>query len=1273
MKQQIHRFSLFLIFTIAANGTGYGEDWPMWRYDARRSAASPQALPQELHLLWEREYPPLEPTWENPLNRDLMQFDKAYEPIVMGKTMFIGSNAFDQITALDTDSGEERWTFYADGPIRFPAVANDGKVYFVSDDGHLYCVDAENGALIWKFSGIPSDRKILGNERLISTWPARGGPVFQDGIIYFAAGIWPFMGIFIYALDAETGEEIWCNDHSSSIYMKQPHNSPSFASIAPQGILVVAGDKLLVPGGRSTPACLDLKTGEFLYYKFAEHNKTGGAFVCATDRHFINYHRDQVTSLYDLESGNVLKAQFGRIPVLSGTVFYSLGNPVIAHDYTSLRSIRRERVVKDSTTNETKTEIRIEWKIDPLWEIETDAGGDMIQAGNRLYAGGDNIVSAIDIPRSGNQPSVSWQTKIPGTVARLIAADDKLFIVTLEGRIYAFGGKPAPFKTHPLRTHTQAIPDAAAQQAHDILQYTNSKEGYCLAYGLENGDVVEALVRWSDLRIIAVDSDRKKVNRLRKRFIDAGLYGKRISVHVGDPLTFPAPSYLTHLTIFENFNKIQSHSDSGFFQTIYNHTRPYGGIICMKPAPDKVAAVAAAIRKCDLPNAKIIEADGLLLLIREGALPGASDWTHQYGDIANTVKSDDQLVKLPLGILWFGGNSNTDVLPRHGHGPPEQIVDGRLFIQGINSLSARDVYTGRVLWKRMLPDLDTYGVYYDETYADTPLDPAYNQIHIPGANARGTNYVVAKDKIYIVIKNSCLVLDPAAGEIIGEITLPIVPGEEQPPDWGYIGVYQEYLIAGAEFVNYIDFIELDSDIASKRKPFYNFDITSSKRLVVMDRHTGEVRWTYTSAHGLRHNAIAVGNDNIFCIDRTPDFVSDRLKRRGKRTTGVPRLLAFDVTTGDISWSSTEDVFGTWLGYSEENDILLQAVRHSRDMLVDEPDEGMAAYRGKTGERLWQNDAEYRGPCILHGDRIITEPYAYSLLTGKEIIRTNPLTGEQSLWSYQRNYGCNYPIACENLLTFRSAAAGFFDLQQDGGTGNFGGFKSGCTSNLIGANGVLNAPDYTRTCSCSYQNQSSLAMIHDPDVEMWTFNNFDVGDGVIRQAGINLGAPGDRRAENGTLWMEYPSKGSPSPEIPILTEPAAPHWFHHHSSRFDGAGLKWVAASGAKGLRKITLQLATDPQPAQTYAVGLLFAEPDPLQPGDRVFDVSIQGRKVLRDFDIRREAGATHRGIVKEFHRISISRDLEIALDPRDKRSPYAPILCGIEIISETVLTRNAR
>ena len=218
-----------------------------------------------------------------------MQFDAAYEPIVAGQRLFVGSSHDNSVTAYDTRTGEEAWTYFADGPVRFAPLAWQDKLYFACDDGYLYCLTASDGSLVWRFRGGPSDRKILGNERLISMWPARGAPVIADGKIYFAAGIWPFMGIFLHALDAQTGKVLWTNDGDGSIYIKQPHNADSFAGVAPQGPLVAIGDKLLVPGGRSVPACYDRATGKLLYYQLAENAKRGGgSTVAAVDQLLFN-------------------------------------------------------------------------------------------------------------------------------------------------------------------------------------------------------------------------------------------------------------------------------------------------------------------------------------------------------------------------------------------------------------------------------------------------------------------------------------------------------------------------------------------------------------------------------------------------------------------------------------------------------------------------------------------------------------------------------------------------------------------------------------------------------------------------------------------------------------------------------------------------------------------------------------------------------------------------------------------------------------------------
>jgi outer membrane protein assembly factor BamB len=77
-----------------------------------------------------------------------MPFDQCYEPIVVGKTLFFGSSREDCLVALDTDTGQERWRFPVDGPVRLPAVASSGKVLFAPDDGFLYCVSQDSGRLL---------------------------------------------------------------------------------------------------------------------------------------------------------------------------------------------------------------------------------------------------------------------------------------------------------------------------------------------------------------------------------------------------------------------------------------------------------------------------------------------------------------------------------------------------------------------------------------------------------------------------------------------------------------------------------------------------------------------------------------------------------------------------------------------------------------------------------------------------------------------------------------------------------------------------------------------------------------------------------------------------------------------------------------------------------------------------------------------------------------------------------------------------------------------
>ena len=235
-------------------------------------------MPHDLQLLWSRQLPQPRPAW--PKSQFQLRFDDSYEPIVWGKRMFVGSTVNDSITAYDTDHGGQVWRFYTGGPVRFAPVADQGRIYAASDDGHLYCLAAADGRLLWKVNGAPAWRPILGNDRLISSWPVRGGPVLADGVVYFTTGIWPSMGIFIHAVDAATGKILWTNDQMGSKYVIHPHGAPSFGSIVPQGYLVVSGDHLIVPGGRTVPAVFDRQTGALRYFRF--DRRYGDFHVCAS-------------------------------------------------------------------------------------------------------------------------------------------------------------------------------------------------------------------------------------------------------------------------------------------------------------------------------------------------------------------------------------------------------------------------------------------------------------------------------------------------------------------------------------------------------------------------------------------------------------------------------------------------------------------------------------------------------------------------------------------------------------------------------------------------------------------------------------------------------------------------------------------------------------------------------------------------------------------------------------------------------------------------------
>ncbi|RMG02838.1 MAG: hypothetical protein D6741_03080, partial [Planctomycetota bacterium] len=252
----------WLLIVLGSIGPATAADWPQWRHDAMRSGATEESLPDRLSLQWRVALGRPDPAYDHQYR---MCADVTYAPIIGNGTVFIPSNVSDEVLAVDLETGALRWRTVVGGPVRFAPIYDAGRVYFTSDDGFLYCIDARNGKLIWRTRGAPEelpDARMLINGRFVSRWPARGAPVLCEGVIYFGAGIWPEEGAYVVAVDAATGKVLWRSNALSLVKDGMCDHGKNYdLALPPHGYTAVFGDRVAVCSGRTLAAWFDRRSG----------------------------------------------------------------------------------------------------------------------------------------------------------------------------------------------------------------------------------------------------------------------------------------------------------------------------------------------------------------------------------------------------------------------------------------------------------------------------------------------------------------------------------------------------------------------------------------------------------------------------------------------------------------------------------------------------------------------------------------------------------------------------------------------------------------------------------------------------------------------------------------------------------------------------------------------------------------------------------------------------------------------------------------------------
>ena len=1123
-----------VVATLQSAGQCSAGDWPQWRYDARRSACSPDRLPDELHLLWKREYPPLEPAfWQ--ARQERVQFDLGYEPVVAGKTLLVGSSRNDRMTALDTETGEERWRYYADGPIRFaPAVAND-KVYFVSDDGCLHCLALQTGQLVWKHRGAPSLRKCVGNGRLISVWPARGGPVVYDGRVYFAAGVWPFEGIFVYALDAETGDVVWINDRSGSLYLNHPHAAASFGGPSPQGYLLIHNDRLVVPSSRAFPAFFDLDSGELSLFDFGHggHGSCPGSWFVVSD---------------------------------------SNGDLVVDSDInTEAHDVGQQVIGQSGIRREAGESLQPQIKVGGM-SYQVNAGvAQTVKFGETQFRFQDGVDGA------------------DGQIHTALTADNKLFVVTRSGTLFCFGPEHKQPQTHRLiRSPLDSPRDVWRTKAKKILAVADCEEGYALVLGLETGRLVEELLLQSKLHIVAIDADANKVETLRQRLDEAGLYGDRVAIHQGNPVEFGLPPFLARLIVSEDLDAAGPDLNERFFEQAFRSLRPYGGTLCLEVSDAQNEQLAEWSRRADLPQCQIKRDGDFALVIRAGALPGSADFTGE--------QNDDQVVRSPLGLLWFGDTFHHHKLFHKtyyhdtGRGLPAiiQVVDGVMKHEiTAEPYGPNPKGVSYHAYMRYLEEHKKYGNAFIDVYTGQPVSRrkteriAFRQQPLP--HDPGTN----------VWRMPPSRRNPLTGIQEGREFLKTYGCDQFPVDYGMLWTMR-----------------------SGTPSYYD------KRLESGTINIGGVRSgcrnTIIPACGVLSLPSWTGN----CTCNYPVHTSLAL-------TTMPQEYEQWSAWGDVAKTGPIECLGINFGAPGDRST------DDGTLWLDFPSVGGPSPDVAVTVVPEQPRWYYRHALWMTGG----SGWPWVTASGVEGIRTIRI---EPIAKQPRRPGGTIGIHWAGTIEPEHTETYTFYAESNEGVRLW-----------IGGKLVLdNSQNLRRGERGEVSGTVALESGIKADIKMEYYGPLNIQKGQRRHVALRWSSPSSPKAvvPASRLFATDGQRGG-------LT--AA-----YYDTKFSGPSVLAVDPQidfdWGRALPPPLQPLDPPAKPIERYTVELYFGEPNDIQPGQRVFSVTLQDKQVLTDFDIVREAAGPNRGVVRKFENIPVSDTVALSFVPKVGE----PLICGVRIVA---------
>ena len=597
----------------------------------------------------------------------------------------------------------------------------------------------------------------------------------------------------------------------------------------------------------------------------------------------------------------------------------------------------------------------------------------------------------------------------------------------------------------------------AGKVAEGLLARSGIDRGLCLVVGLHDGSLAHELVRQSQLRVLVIDTDRKRIQRFRTELQHSGIYGSRITArHVESFQPVPLIGHWANLVVSESMLITGTPPCSA--AELARLIRPDGGqVILGQPATVKTMVGVATLNRWlgplqSLARVSTDPKQGTWASILRGPLDGSGDWSHLYGSADNSSFAGEKLAGAKsasdLAVQWVGRPGPRYQADRNGRKPAPLSTAGRLFLQGLHRIVAVDAFNGSILWALEIPDLQRFNM---------PRD--------------SSNWCADREFLYVAIRDRLWQIDVRDGRVAGLLETPSPAQRKGPWDWGYIARTGEKII-GTSVRRATSWTGFWGGAGAGWYDARSGEVTHkvcSDTLFSIDRQTGKVAWNYQNGVVL-NSTLTIADDRIYFVECRHEAVTGAPERRVGRPELWQKqfLVAMDANSGSLLWEKPiqlppgKVVF--YMAHAKDRLIVVGSADgkyHVHSFAAANGDAGWTRSFGWPGGKGDHGKAMSR-PAIV-GDRVYVRPQVLSLTDG-----TN--AGPQ-----MPGGGCGTYACSSGALFFRAGTVTVWN-RENAATSTWKRLRPDCWLSTIPAGGMLLSPEGGGGCSCGTWMETSVGFI-----------------------------------------------------------------------------------------------------------------------------------------------------------------------------------------------------